>query len=211
MAYIDRITDVWRVTAAVNFSEGQVQETNFNLLITAQGTGDSRTALLTAFNAAYIANINPFMSNHATFIGSRISYVRTAFPYAPIIVTASQVGSAGPDNAPLQARPLIRMRTDLVGRGYRGRMYTPTPEVSQVDTDGNPAGALMTAWLNVMNVYKGGVVYGGTTWLLVLWHRPKPPPAIPIDPTEVTSISSSGRFGTQRKGGAFGRPNLPPW
>lgn len=210
MAYVDRLGDVWRATMAMTTPSGQVQEMNLNYEITVQGAGDSRAALLAQIDTNITTFVRTYMSNTCHYYGSRLSAVRTAFPYAPVITTPNLVGLIAEHMLPSQTRPIIKLYTELVGRKYRGRLFMFTPVASQTSTNETPEPAMMSSYKSFVDSQLGGVIVGGTTWTASIWHRPHPP-APPLDPTPVTRSSSSGRWGTQRRSGDYGRLNSNPW
>lgn len=210
MPYTDRINDVWRVTMAATTVGGQVQECNFNLMITAQGTQDTRNQVLNKINTDFSTNVNPFMPQSAHYKGCKMSHVRTAFPYAPQLAAVDQQGSGDVNSLPTALRPLIRLRTELVGTAYRGRLFAFTPGSSVLDANGKPTAAVGAAWVQLLSPYMTGYVTFGTTWQLVIYHRPKPSAPF-IEPTVVNSVTNSGLYGTQHRSGSFGRPNIAPW
>jgi hypothetical protein len=134
-----------------------------------------------------------------------MSYVRTAFPYAPQRAAADQQGSGDPLSLATVARPLIRLRTEFVGVKYRGRLFAFTPGNTAVDANGHPLAAVSQAWVQVLSPYLTGYTTTETTWQLCLWHRRKSDTDPQEEPTVVNSVTAAGLFGSQHRSGDFGR------
>lgn len=211
MAYVDRVNDVWRVTCAATYPNGQVQEFNVHMQIAAAGAGDSRLQMLAAVNAGITGNVLSHMGPGTAFIGSRASPVITQLPYSPVIATVNAPGTQAGTTLPTAVRVVISWRTDLVGKLYRGRIYGFTPGAADQSTSGHPTQALMDAWGLVALTFKNKIVAGGTTWEPVVYHRRKQPADPFINPTIITGAQVQPKWGTQHRSGDYGRPNIAPW
>lgn len=213
MAYVDTVGDVWKVTMGVSYPTGQVQEPGFNLVITNSGGGDSRAALAGQVDSLYVALLLPYLDPAATYNGSKISVQLSAFKWAPVTTNPVTFGTSTFASLPTQVRPITRLRTAFVGREFRGRVYGNTPTGDQQDTDMHPVANISNKWFTMLDTFRAGLVVGGTTWVLCIFHRRQAgPPPVPASFTIVNQVVKVKEWATQRRGGDFGRKNVsPPW
>lgn len=211
MAYVDHLGDVWKVTMAQTTGTGQVQLMSVHYEITVAGVTDSRLSLLSNTDTLFNTFLQPYVANPCHYYGSKCSPVKTAFSYAPAITRPNVAGTAGAKMLPSQVRPVIKWKTDFVGRGYRGRMYAFTPEATAIGTAELPSAGLIGALTNFAAAIATGTIQAGTTWTPVIWHKVGPHTPVAFS-TPITSGAASGLWGTQRRSGDYGRPNTAaPW
>lgn len=211
MPYVDTVGDVWKVTMGFSYTNSQVQEPGFSLAIVSSGGGDSRAALAGQVDALVAAHILPYLDPLANYDGCKISREISAFKWAPVVTTGPVAGTSSFASLPTQCRVLTRLKTAFVGREFRGRVFGCTPTTDQQDTDLHPAPQILAKWFTVLDTFRAGLTVGGTLWKLCVFHRAKPP-AVPASYDLVTQVSSIKEWGTQRRGGDFGRKNQsPPW
>ena len=211
MAYIDTVGDIIRVTVAASYPNKQVQECNWHCHCIASGGGDSRSAVAAQVNSLAAVHIYPTLMSTVKYLGCRVALVLSGTPYSPVIVDKDDPGtSTGNIQLPTQVRGVLKFRTALSGRAYRGRIYTFTPTSTWQDADGHPLDTYGVHWATILDQFRAGLSVGGSIWQLVIYHRlvvPKPF----IQPTPVTQVINQTVWGTQRRSGDFGRPNLNPW
>lgn len=157
------------------------------------------------FAAAYQA----LMSNQATFLGALVRRVRPLPPSSPVQgILLSGPGTVGGDILPKQTTGVITVRTALAGRANRGRIYVPFPAETNSDTAGAPTAGYVTNLTALANmhaaVFTVAAGLGSATWTPVIFHR------VAGTATPVTTALARPFWGTQRRRGDFGRPNLPP-
>jgi len=213
MAYTDAVGDVWKVTLGFSYPTGQVQEPGWHLRITATGGTDSRPALAGQVDALVQAHLIPHLDPLASYRGCKISPALTPFKYSPVITTPNTPGSSAGASLPTQVRVVTKLVTDFVGREFRGRVFGNTPTMLDQGTDMHPVQQLLDKWFTVLDTFRAGLILAGTNWKLVLFHRKiVGPPAVPASSTDVIKVVTQKKWGTQRKGGDFGRQNVsPPW
>lgn len=210
MAYVDTIGDIFRLTYAFTYSDGQVEEVDIHYRIANAGVSDSRAALLAYANTGVTSILLPRIPDSAFFYGTKLSTIKSAAPWAPVVDYSNTAGGDTNFTAPTQVRGLASWKTALSGRAYRGRSYIPTPSIDSITTDGKVTTACATVWLN-WAVYAGQPqTLSGTTWVPGIYHR-KPTAVISSTFDATTGVTVSNQFATQRRSGAYGRPNNAPF
>jgi hypothetical protein len=211
MAYIDTLGDVLRVTMAAVYRGQQVEEMNMHYQCTLSGGSDSRALVLSAIDAIVTAHIVPTMNGSMKYWGSKASIVEG--PIKPLPVTTNPATAGGTSNAslPTQVRGLVRLVTALMGRKQRGRLFVFTPDYTEADSDGNPTSAYQSALAAFATSLIAGFTAAGSSWVPVIYHRPKASPPTPFSVTSVTAFTINPKFATQRRSGQLGRVNTNPW
>lgn len=136
----------------------------------------------------------------------------------PISVSVESIANAGACTAgsgtlPLQSSGLISWYTNTAGRHGRGRSYIPfpTPSDNNPATGGHPiAGyisrlAVLANLLQNFHTIAGG---GRSATISMCLFDAKPPDLGQF--RFVNSAAARGVWATQRRRGAYGRPNLSP-
>ena len=212
MAYTDTTGDIFRVTSAWEFPNKQFHMVIFHYQVGSAGTGDSRIALANNANSGVVTHLQPIISNQVTFWGSRVSTIKAALPFNPVVAPSNAAGNSPDAPIPSQVRGLITWLTDFSGPAYRGRTFSPTPATTTIGPQGEPTAALLTQLTNWKNFLLTPVVSGGTTWSIgVLHYVKRTTVSQPIGWTPIKSGLVSSTWATQRRGGDRGRPNNPPW
>jgi len=211
MAYTDHVGDIVRVTSAVICVDGQVQETTFHYQCVTAAFGSSLNEIITAVDAIHTTHTKPLLHNTARYYGSRLSVIKGVEKWASLATILNQAGTSGSPSMPTQVRPLISYFTQFRGPGARGRMYLFTPVTDYTTTAGLPTAALLPILDTIALAYRAtmGTVSGGV-WSPVIANRTKPP-VITYNSTPITGHFSNVKFATQRKSGAYGKPNVAPW
>lgn len=210
MAYVDHVGDIFRLTMAWSYNNSQVEECTLHYQVAATSGGDSRAGMLGYIQTVVNANITPELPATTVFYGVQLSPVKTLAPWAPVIEYDGTVGGTASLEIPTQVRGLISWHTAMSGRAYRGRMYLPTPTIDGVTTTGKPTTTLLTAWASFASTMTTPVVASGTTWVPGIYHR-VPTHLISSVFDAIISATVSSEFATQRRSGAYGRTNAPPF
>jgi hypothetical protein len=204
------VGDIVRVTIAATFPGPQVLECNMHFLC-ATADGTDRTGTLGAgVYDIFLANLLELMSEDTSLYGWRAAIVNRTPTPAPKTGVGVQPGLAALPPLPSQARPLLRWRTSLGGRKYRGRIFLPPGDQTQITTTGSPSIDYQVAMAALGTALVSPLTYGTAQYNLVIAHRtPGTPPTYTTTP--VITFDVAGQFGTQRRSGQTGRTNGPPW
>lgn len=168
----------------------------------------SDVAAAVQFDTMIAAVLKPLISNVATFLGTQCRVMKTPTPASADTNANAGPGTGGVDGLPRQIAGLITKRTNLAGRGYRGRLYLPFPS-----TDSNVGEApsipylalcdnLTLALFAFTTITDAGAA--SATVSQVLWKKP------PVSPVPIVALIPQGKWATQRRRGSYGRPNVSP-
>jgi hypothetical protein len=123
-------------------------------------------------------------------------------------VTGAGVGTGGSPALPKQCSGLVSWYTALAGRAKRGRSYIPFPSSTMDTGDGVPTAGYVTllgTHSTAVNTSTAVSVGGrGATLGQVLFHRATNTFDV------ITSKLPRAQWATQRRRGAYGRPNSSP-
>lgn len=171
--------------------------------------GDIAAALDTLWAADY----KQLVYNSATYNGTR---VRRFFPVAPqmaqweVVTANAGVGTAGAVALPTQTCGLISLSGDLIGKSAEGRQYVPFPSASDNVTTGTPSSTYLTLLsalgqdlsqpVVVTGVSGGSVTIVPGLFSLALGRF-----------TQINAHLQRAAWATQKRRGAFGRVNRPPF
>lgn len=208
--YVDHVGDIFITTAAYQFNDNQVEECTLHYQCAVAGGGDTRASLLTHINSLIVTNVCPTLATTSSFYGSKMSTVKALGPWSPIVVYSGTSGSDTSPALPTQVRGLISWHTALAGRAYRGRMYLPTPGSDHVTTTSAVPTSVLTDWGTLATGLVAPYATGGTTWIPGIYHR-VPTAGIASVFDQIISATVSDVYATQRRSGAFGRPNAAPF
>lgn len=209
MPYVDAIGDIARVTIAAIYPDNQVQEVNHNFLCTTPSGADSRPGLGAAVLSIWSAYA-AFLPSNVSLYGYKVSIVNRKPPPMPRALVSSTTGTASGLLMPTQTRPVIGWQTINAGRSQRGRTFAFTPAASLMGSTGFPSATLTTGLNTIASALLAGMTPSGSLWLLTLAHRIKGPP-VTWSSTVLNTGTGTGKFGTQRKSGNYGRVNASPW
>ena len=168
---------------------------------------DAVTALSTIFGPL----IKPLMATTASYLGALFQILRPTLRPTVYSTAGNGAGTALNDPLPSQTTGIITLRSNVAGRGGRGRKYIPFPAegdnlTGQTPTAGylTAAGSLGTA-LVAQRVITGMV--GNTATLVPIIFRRANPVGSPL----VESFTVRSKWATQRRRGSYGRPNASPF
>lgn len=153
----------------------------------------------------------PLLSNQASIVNCTMKlYESDLTVKSPTyFLTPTEVqGTVSGNPLPTQTCGVITRRIDVVGRGNRGRVYVPFPAASFLTTAERPSAAyqtllqgLATGLLPISAPYS---TIGGNNWdpgiarFRYLQFRP------------IYAADVQGKWGTQRRRGDYGIPNVYP-
>lgn len=164
-----------------------------------------------AEDALYAPLYKAVLGNAATYRG--VGYTNVVPPRTIEYVGNANAGAgtAGVTLAPTQTRGLITFQGVSAGPRNRGRIYIPFPASVFLNPDGSPTTGYITLLGNLRNAYAAShtiVGAGGTTTIIpAILHRPY---AVG-NYTTVFATYVRTKWGTQRRSGMYGRPNIPPF
>lgn len=171
------------------------------------GTQNFLTDLATDMSAL----MAPLLSNSAELYGLNC-YLMNPIGPAPRPDDTGPLGVAGTAGAglmPAQTSGLISWYTALLGKHGQGRMYVPFPAPASNQSDGTPTAGYVTALGDLSSSLRTlrTVVDGPVTasFQLCIYIDPLAGPHFVVDATERDA------WATQRRRGAFGRANNPPF
>lgn len=207
---LDQVGDIVRVTIAWQYPDQQVLENNIAYRCSAAAAVDSRGALGNAVRTIFLSVWLPHVSNQVNLYGYKVSALNKMPSPAPVtgVIVTMGVGTSG--IMPTQARPLLKLRTALAGRKYRGRLFLPTPILDDITASGYPTAGLNTDTGLIGTGIINPISVSGSTWTAVIAHLVKGNP-LATTTTDITSAIPAGLFGTMRKSGNTGRINATPW
>jgi hypothetical protein len=204
-------TDWLSLRVWVSFGS-QAMVTTFDYIIdpTTFTAGMTDAQLVQEFDGLAAPIIKPMIPSTAVYHGTQLTYLNVR----PLPATESYNGNNGAGTAaapgmPTQCRGLTKRLTAFAGPRYRGRIYWPLPSTAFSTTTNAVTAAysaLMLAATTALCPTTGLVLTtGGTTKIMpVLYNRKN------SLVTAITAYVNDASFGTQKKGGAFGRPNTSP-
>jgi hypothetical protein len=155
--------------------------------------------------------LNAVSYNSADYLGTRVRRMRPVGTDSWATNNASGGnGTAGAVALPTQCAPLISFRSDTLGKAGEGRMYTPFPSASDVVGNGVCSAGLITR-LSALGSYfvTPLVVTAGGSSMTFFCSPFKVGQTGPLSP--YTQAIVAGVFATQKRRGAYGRTNLPPF
>lgn len=161
-------------------------------------------------NALHI-QYKQILNNTATYRGVAVANVSGLRTTQFIANPNAGGGSAGASALPTQVRGVLSYYTQLAGPRYRGRSYIPFPPTIAGDSSGMPTAGYVTFLAILLVAIVGPIVVpngGGSASLgLVVAHRN----GLVYTGSDVVTAYARNKFATQRKSGAYGRPNLNPF
>lgn len=175
---------------------------------TSVGGGLDAKPIAAHFAALLAIGLKNFIGSDAIYGGVGVQNV-TNKPYSleAFDTTGTGGGTSGATALPSQVTAVTTLTTDFVGVRYRGRIYWPFPAKGwQSDTTGHPLPAMVTALDSLCTALIGtqNIAVGAAAVELepVIVHRNDG------STTLVKGFRNKIKWGTQRRRGDFGAPNL---
>ena len=173
--------------------------------------GVSLQFMANQYDSLIHANYKNVICNQATYRGIGLTNVTAPRTQQAVATANAGVGSGGANMIPTQVRGLISWYSNTAGRRFRGRTYIPFPPVNGATSAGDPLAAYVTLLDAVRVIMLGPLVFtsgaNSTTLALGIYHRKDVPPTA----SDVAISVTRNRFATQRRSGAYGRANNPPF
>jgi hypothetical protein len=203
------VSDAYQVTVYCQ-AGNQVSANVLHYTVTSETGTYTQQELANAISTAIGGVWKPIISNLATYKG----IILAAMPITPVSAmtpstSATGIGSGGATGLlPKQICGIITKRT--VGRGptYRGRVFTPFPDVSANASGGAPTAGFITALANAgvkvlgLSLIPNG---GSTVALAGMLNRRIAGLLIPL-----TAITAQNKFGEQHRRSDYGKVNVSP-
>lgn len=194
----------------------QVSVTTFHYRVDAiAGPLCTDVDFLTAWDTIYSPLFYGLVNNNGSYLGATMQILSPG-PLGLMRkrTAGAHVGTGGADALPSQTSGLIRWGTNQGGRAYQGRVYIPFPSEQGNNTIGYPIAGYLIGLDLIGNEYVNHTAWtlnaGTQTINPVLLHRKNKSGVTPA-PSVISSWQSSNQWATQRKRGAFGRPNTSPF
>lgn len=203
------VDDIWQLrVGCYSPVQAGINVVNYKILSIAGG-GLSDVQLATSLDALLESSYKAAMSVSATYYGVSLQRISPLPKTAAVIIDANEgAGTVAGDILPLQVSGLFSFQTLLAGPKYRGRIYIPFPGEASNDTDGTPTGAYRTLVAAIAaDLFQVSHTSGGQTTNInpVIWHRATG------TSTECVGGLVRAKWATQRRRGAYGRVNAPPF
>jgi hypothetical protein len=151
-----------------------------------------------------IKNLLPTAAN---FWGVRVQITAPTLAPGVFSVSGSGAGSYGAGVVPTQVGAVITKYSALAGRKGRGRIYFGPHATGQLTGTGGISAGTLTLLGTLAATFVGTMTpgSGGNTATLFaeIYHRATQ------TGSDITTFLPSGKFGTQRRRGDYGRPNTP--
>jgi len=164
-----------------------------------------------AFDTLMAANYKNIIGSSASYRGvtaKRLTSIQS-IPYPAI-------GGAGPGTSgtmcPTQAAGVITIRTRFGGSGYRGRIFVPFIGSVYLTPGGGPTTTLQTLMANIAVAMGPQItVSGGAGSSCILQQVIRKRGGIMTADPQVIGYTVQPKFGTQRRRGQYGQPNVLPF
>jgi hypothetical protein len=174
------------------------------------GTSATYDQVATTMDLLFGPNYRGVIANVAQYV---TTHVQRTFPLPVTVASESSVnagvGTNGPSVMPTQVCGMITIRTAFAGRAYRGRRYIPFPSTAADTGTGAPTVGYQTSLTTIGTGLSTPIPVGagGNTCTLqgVLVHK-----KVPGTTTPIVSAVAVAKFGTQKRRGAYGQPNVLP-
>lgn len=201
------VNDILKCQVWCADSEQASVNTTYYRVLTIVGsptTANVAVAFDTVMAAAYI----PLLNNLSGYLGIQVGNVTQVPLQSPSGISNPNVGTGGAIAAPRQSAPMIKFVTGFAGPKGRGRIYIPFMSTSGLTGNGiltstyqSDLTDLKTAMSTFTSFSDGG---NSGTLEQVLYHR-----ATKLG-TRITEWSFVDKVATQKRRGAYGRPNNSP-
>jgi hypothetical protein len=181
------------------------------LCLSVTGTPPDLTGVAQAFNALFATSYKQFMGGNASYRGvtaKRLTPIQSiAYPY-----TASAGPATGSSSVlPTQVAGIITIRTRFGGSGYRGRIFLPFVGATGSGTDGAPNAGIQTVWIAIAAAMGPSVTVVGGLGQCILQQVIRKRGGIMTADPQVVGYTVQPKFGTQKRRGQYGQPNVLPF
>jgi len=164
------VGDFYRVTI-VGELHGQLIETVLHYRESVSAGAGGASVLATEMDLAFAAEVLPILSGEFTYEQTPVQKFKPAPPEMAVAVnTGSGNGGVAESSLPSSSCAVVKKRTTLAGRKYRGRIFQagiPITMESDSAITGGYAASLQAAWVDTFTT----VSSGGYTFVPVLWHK----------------------------------------
>jgi hypothetical protein len=153
------------------------------------------------------------LANDANYNGTRVRRVRPApdTNQWEVDTTSAGAGVGGAIASPGQVCGLITLTSGRIGHRGEGRIYFPFPAVDFIQGDGVVTAAYTTILNSMGNKMTSQLIVTGGTGGQLGFVPVLCPSNTAFDTTDLTGYRSSTVFATQKRRGAYGRFNRPPF
>lgn len=172
--------------------------------------GAGSQALADAYSTILAMFYKDSISANTTYLGASWRLVAPARTLAVTSQSGKGIGTASTDELPRQTSAVISLSDGTPTRTGRGRIYWPFPVEANNDTGGVPSAAYRAKLSGYMGTLLNMTILDGTmapiadVKLMIRHNGP------PVTFTPVAAYRINTRWGTQRRRGSYGRPNVPP-
>lgn len=160
-------------------------------------SGESVVQYASAMDTLWLTHMAPASAliNGHTLLPTTV-YANVSGALETHTIGVSTVTTGAGTSVPPNSSVILRKRTPLAGRAFRGRMYLPSCFINEtlVDNAGVIAGSAVTTLQNRANAWLAAATAQGRS--LVLLHEASSPASIP---TALTALTIDSVLGTQRK------------
>lgn len=193
----------------------QVSVTTFHHLVQSidSGAPDDEDFLL-HWEAIYGGIFKGLIANGVNYVGSTAQIITPPIGLLRKNNITAGPGTGGTNTNATQVSGLIQWGTNLGGRKFRGRVFMPFPSEEENGVDGKPVAGYLIGLDGLGDEYVHHtnwiMTLGHATIVPVIRHR-KDKTGVTSAPTQITTYTSVPNWATQKKRGAFGRPNISPF
>lgn len=188
-----------------------VNSHKWQLVALSSGTTFSSNAFLLEYDLNMSVVYTAVLANNALYYGTQMYLMNPiGAPPRPDSINANQVnGSAGANFLPQQSSGLIRLRSNTLGKTGQGRSYIPFPSASDNEANGTPVVGYVSRLLDIRDYLIANklIVDGAIT----ATFRPCLYRGGVDVPRFIEEGNAADAWATQRRRGAFGRLNNPPF
>jgi len=199
----------WRMVAEAN-NQVSYNVSHFLVVNTVGNPTDLDAVAAVSSNVGGL--VKGLMAIEATFLGIDLRRIQPS-PTSPVNdVVSAGVGVDTGGLLPTQVCGLFKKTSTIGGPAGRGRLYIPFPAEDSSGLDGRPIAAYVTSAKVLAELFTVDVPVddlGGNSCNLVnvVLHKD----TIPMSSHAIIQVTVRTRWATQRRRGAFGSPNLPPF
>lgn len=189
----------------------QASVNTFNYRVQSVNTpGFTDQQAVDAFSTFIASTYKSIIYNGARYQGTTCS-VANRIPLRVPVSSAegAGVGTGGAIGLPRQTAIVSSWRTNIAGPGGRGRTYWPFPPAAFNEDEGTPTDAFQAAMVGVSEaiIELTNLDFFGANAdvMFVVWSRKN------TVMREITQGVVQKKWGTQKRRGSYGRPNVSPF